>query len=40
MTDHLGNQLDSTKMQWDEKSRTYWLEFENNPEGIEVRLKW
>lgn len=40
ITDHLGNQLDGTKMEWDEKSSTYWLEFENNPEGIDVRLKW
>ncbi len=40
ITDHLGNQLENTKFEWDEKSKTYWLEFENDPEGIEVDLKW
>tara|TARA_R110002049_G_scaffold28018_5_gene96664 strand:+ start:10939 stop:13161 length:2223 start_codon:yes stop_codon:yes gene_type:complete len=40
ITDHAGNQLQNVKMEWDEQSKTCWLEFENDPEGITVWLKW
>ena len=40
ITDHSGKQLQNTSLEWDEESRTCWLQFENNPEGVNVSLKW
>tara|TARA_R110002049_G_scaffold28018_5_gene96663 strand:+ start:8583 stop:10736 length:2154 start_codon:yes stop_codon:yes gene_type:complete len=40
ITNHLGSQLENTKLEWNEQSKTCWLQFENDPEGIDVSLKW
>jgi hypothetical protein len=39
VTDATGKQMDS-KMSWDEKSKTCFLSFENNPDGVNVKLNW
>jgi hypothetical protein len=38
-TDASGNNLQSDSS-WDESSKTCFLKFENNPEGIQVKLSW
>ncbi|MGV8962467.1 MAG: hypothetical protein ACOH2V_03700 [Candidatus Saccharimonadaceae bacterium] len=38
--DHNNNQIQDYKYDWDQKSKTYWLEFENDSEGIKVDIKW
>jgi hypothetical protein len=38
--DAAGHALSDVQSSWDESSNTYWLSFENSPEGIYVTLKW
>jgi len=38
--DNAGNNRAESKWTWDEKSKTCWITFENNPDGISVLLKW
>ena len=35
-----GTELKEALWEWDSKSKTCWLSFENNPEGVNVRLAW
>lgn len=35
-----GVSLDDCKMKWDEQSQTYFLGFENDPEGVRVEFVW
>ncbi len=39
VTDHAGAAIQSTNT-WDESSRTCFLSFENNPDGVSVKLSW
>jgi hypothetical protein len=39
VTDTAGKPLE-TKTSWDESSKTCFLKFENNPEGVFVKLIW
>lgn len=39
VTDTAGNQLESD-FSWDESSKTCFLSFENNPDGVHVKLSW
>ena len=36
---HLKKSAVSYNSEWDEKSKTLWLEFENSPDGIVVEIK-
>ena len=40
VTDSKGNTDGDVKSSWDESSKTLFLGFDNNPEGIHVSLKW
>ena len=40
ITNHLKQKLVNYKSEWDETSKTHWLEFENSPDGIVVEIKW
>ena len=40
LTDAAGNPVESVKTSWDEPSKTCFLSFENNPDGVFVKLKW
>jgi hypothetical protein len=40
ITDAAGKEIPGTTWNWDEKSKTCLLVFENNPKGINVSLKW
>ena len=40
VTDSNGHQVSDVKTSWDSLSRTYYLSFENNPDGIQVKLIW
>jgi hypothetical protein len=35
-----GETLKDVKTEWDADSGTYFMEFENSPEGISVQIKW
>jgi len=35
-----GNELENATWEWDEKSKTCLLSFENNPNGVSVFFKW
>jgi hypothetical protein len=39
VTDATGNVLQANSL-WDEPSKTYFLSFENNPDGVHVKLSW
>lgn len=39
VTDAAGKSLES-KISWDESSKTCFLSFENNPDGVHVKLSW
>lgn len=39
VTDAAGKAIEA-KTSWDEASKTYFLSFENNPEGVNVKLSW
>ena len=38
--DTQGVELISLKSNWDEGSKTCWLSFENNPDGVQVEIKF
>jgi hypothetical protein len=40
LTDSEGEKLSDVKTSWDSASGTYYLSFENSPEGTRVNLKW
>jgi hypothetical protein len=40
VTGHDGNRIDDAVWEWDEKSKTCLLSFENNPDGIKVNFDW
>jgi hypothetical protein len=40
ITDNKGNPLPDAQSSWDAASKTEWLSFGNNPDGIKVGLKW
>jgi hypothetical protein len=39
VTDTAGKTIQS-KSSWDESSKTYFLSFENHPDGVHVTLRW
>ncbi len=40
ISDNQGNRLHQVKTNWDAKSRTLLLQFKNNPDGVNVIIKW
>ena len=40
VTDDAGKSLEEVESSWDEESKTCFLRFENNPEGVRVSLSW
>ena len=40
ISDHEGNELKDALWEWDNKSKTGLLRFENDPDGIRVRFTW
>ncbi len=40
VTNEKGESIPDVKTSWDESSKTSFLSFENNPEGIKVKIKW
>lgn len=40
ISDANGNSLELIQETWDKASKTYFLSFENNPEGVFVKLSW
>jgi hypothetical protein len=40
VTDSKGHPVSNVKTSWDSLSATYYLSFENNPDGIQVKLIW
>lgn len=40
LTDEKGNAVSAAKSTWDPIGKTSFLSFENNPDGIRVRLEW
>lgn len=40
VADHNGMQLPDVKSSWDAASKTYYLSYENNPEGTQVKITW
>ncbi|HEY9339970.1 MAG TPA: hypothetical protein VIQ23_00235, partial [Hanamia sp.] len=40
LTDSKGEKLTDVKSSWDATSKTYYLSFENNPEGTRVKISW
>jgi hypothetical protein len=40
VTDSKGHPISDVKTSWDSLSATYYLSFENNPDGIQVKLIW
>jgi len=40
ITDAAGNKLADASWNWDSKSKTCKVTFENNPEGVKVQIKW
>lgn len=40
VTDSKGKKVDKVRASWDEKSKTYYLNFENDPQGIQVKISW
>lgn len=40
VADHNGTQLPDVKSSWDAASKTYYLSYENNPEGTKVKISW
>ena len=39
-TNAAGEKLEAVKSSWDANSGTFYLSFDNSPEGISIRLKW
>ncbi|GET23998.1 hypothetical protein [Prolixibacter sp. NT017] len=35
-----GNELPNVQTSWDNQSHTYWMGFENSPDGITVKIEW
>jgi hypothetical protein len=40
ISNHEGNELKDGVWEWDNKSKTCFLSFENNPDGIKVAFQW
>ena len=40
LTDSKGEKLTDVKSSWDSASKTYYLSFENSPEGTRVKINW
>jgi hypothetical protein len=40
LTDSKGEKLTDVKFSWDEASKTYFLGFENSPDGTKVKINW
>jgi len=40
ISSHEGNELKEAVWEWDNKSKTCLLTFENNPDGIKVEFIW
>ncbi|MDP4283836.1 MAG: hypothetical protein Q8891_05400 [Bacteroidota bacterium] len=40
LTDNKGLEISGTNESWDNESGTYFLSFDNNPDGIKVKLNW
>lgn len=40
VTDHAGMKLADVKTSWDAVSKTYYMGFDNSPDGIKVELSW
>lgn len=40
VTDPEGNSVSDVKTSWDASSRTYFLQFENHPDGMHVKVDW
>ena len=40
LTNAKGEKLNDVKTSWDAASGTFYLSFENDPEGTRVNLKW
>lgn len=40
VTDNKGNAVNSVPSSWDESSETLFLQFDNDPDGVKVLLKW
>ncbi|WP_206106110.1 hypothetical protein [Olivibacter sp. XZL3] len=38
--DSKGKSINNVKASWDTSSHTYFLQFENDPEGVHVKLDW
>ena len=35
-----GDELPDVQTSWDKQSHTYWMGFENSPDGIMVKIEW
>jgi hypothetical protein len=40
ISDDNNQEVDSSKSSWDQNSKTYYLSFDNQPDGINVKFKW
>ena len=40
VTDNKGKVISNVQSSWDEISKTLFLQFDNNPDGVKVLLKW
>ncbi|SFQ44082.1 hypothetical protein [Parafilimonas terrae] len=40
VTDNKGKVINNAQSSWDESSKTLFLQFDNNPDGVKVQLKW
>jgi len=40
LTDNKGEKLTNVKSSWDDSSHTYYLSFENSPDGTTVKINW
>jgi hypothetical protein len=40
LTDSKGGKLADVKSSWDAASHTYFLGFDNSPEGTQVKISW
>ncbi len=40
VTDPTGNPVSDVKTSWDDSSHTYFLQFENHPDGMHVKVDW
>lgn len=40
LVDNKGQKLTDVELSWDAASSTYYLKFENDPEGVEIKITW